>query len=63
MSHFSTWIEISKKEKSCSYSTRTKRLIYDFSRIFRASRVPLIPTNSHLIIEENHIEALERIKG
>jgi hypothetical protein len=42
----------SEKENSCSYSTQTRRLIYNFSRIPKASRPPLIPINRPINIEE-----------
>jgi hypothetical protein len=48
-------------EKSCSYSTRTWRLIYNFSRIPRVSRPPLIPINRLLNIEERHIATLSKL--
>jgi hypothetical protein len=51
---FSTWIGGLEKEKTCSYSTRTRRVIYDVARIPRASRPLLIPINRPLNIEERH---------
>jgi hypothetical protein len=58
MSPFSTWIGISDNEKNCSYSTRTKRPIYNFSRIPMASRVALILINMPLTIEKKNTQAL-----
>jgi hypothetical protein len=49
---FPTWIQISEKEKTCTYSIWTRRPIYDFFRIHRISRASLIPINRPLTFEE-----------
>jgi hypothetical protein len=50
-------MEISKKEKTCTYSIWTRRPIYNCSRISRAS---LIPINRPLTFEEKYTEALRK---
>jgi len=49
---FPTWIEISEKEKTCTYSISTSRPIYNFSRIPRAFRASVIPLNRPITFEE-----------
>jgi hypothetical protein len=51
---FHLGLGIQKRKKGCPSPTRTKGLIYDFSRIRMAFRPPLIPINRHLNIEERH---------
>jgi hypothetical protein len=57
---FSTWMEISEKEKTCNYSIWTRRPIYNCSRISRASRASLIPINMPLTFEEKCTQALRK---
>jgi hypothetical protein len=53
-------MEISEKEKTRNYSIRTRRLIYNCSRISRASKASLIPINRHLTFEEKYTQALRK---
>jgi hypothetical protein len=57
---FPTWMEISEKGKTCTYSILTRRPIYNCSRIFRASRASLIPINRPLTFEEKEKQALRK---
>jgi hypothetical protein len=57
---FPTWMEISEKEKTCTYPILTRRPIYNCSRIFRASRASLIPINRPLTFEEKDTQALRK---
>jgi hypothetical protein len=50
-------MEISEKENTCNYSIWTRRPIYNFSRISRAS---LIPINRPLTFEEKDTQALRK---
>jgi hypothetical protein len=50
-------MEISEKEKTCNYSIWTRRPIYNFSRISRAS---IIPINRPLAFEEKDTQALRK---
>jgi hypothetical protein len=53
-------MEISEKKKICNYSIWTRSLIYNCSRISRASRASLIPINRLLTFEKNDTQALRK---
>jgi hypothetical protein len=53
-------MEISEKEKTCTYSIWTRRTIYNCSRISRASKASLTPINRPLTFEEKYTQALRK---
>jgi hypothetical protein len=53
-------MEISEKEKTCNYSIWTRRLIYNYSMISRASRASLILINRPPTFEKKYTQALRK---
>jgi hypothetical protein len=51
-------MKISENEKTCTYSILTIKPIYNWSRIYRASKAYLIPINRLITFEEKYTQAL-----
>jgi hypothetical protein len=53
-------MKILENEKTCNYSIFSRRSIYNYSGISRASKASLIPINRPLTFEEKYIQALRK---